>query len=236
LVLSGQTIWFGQVTIIQLVAVIVIISALHANRPFVAGLVLPLVIIKPHLVIFFLFAALRRGGRKMLFAGIGSILLLGLISALTYPSWIIDMIQVVIYGQQNSTMEWNKFVTLAGLLSLPPWYSIVLWLLFIPVLVFLDNKFRSVPSIIWLPVTLVLSLATAPYAFAYDLPLLLPALVWLYLPLSPLLIVLLFIVECIVIFSKFSSIAYIAVILIALFSIRGTLMHIQSRVDELTPP
>ncbi len=49
LVLCFNAVQFGQASIIQLAAAVVIISALHVNRPFVAGLAIPLVIITPHL-------------------------------------------------------------------------------------------------------------------------------------------------------------------------------------------
>ncbi len=232
--LSRNTILFGQVTIIQLFAVIMIISAIKAKRPFLAGLALPLVIIKPHLVLFFLIAALRRGGRRMLLAGIGSTVVLILIAFLTQHSWITDMLQVVIYGQQISPMEWNKFVTIGGLFSLPPVFSYVTWLLTLPILIYVNNKFRSLPTTVWLPIALVLSLATAPYAFAYDLPLLLPALVWLCLPLTPLSFTVAFAIAFIPYLAGFSSIAYIAVIIIALYSIRGAILQMRLQVNEST--
>ncbi len=168
----------------------------------------------------------------MLLAGIGSTLLLVLIAVLTQNSWVTDMLLVIINGQQSSSMEWNKFTTLAGLFSLPPWIGFGMWLLFLPILVLIDNQFRSVPSIIWLPITLVLSLATAPYAFAYDLPIILPALVWLSLPLSPLSTIVIFTVTCVVIFAGFSSIAYIAVFIIAIFSLREAILQAHLKVDN----
>ncbi len=235
LVLCFNAVQFGQASIIQLAAAVVIISALHVNRPFVAGLAIPLVIIKPHLVIYFLFAALKRGGRRMLLAGIGAILVLMFLALLMQPSWITDMLRVIIYGQLSSPMEWNKYVTLAGLFSLPPCIGIMVWLLLLRFLILLDSRFRSVPSNIWLPITLVLSLATAPYAFAYDLILLLPAVVWLCLPMSPLSIVIISIVLGIVISAGFSGVAYLAVLSIALYSIRGAILQTRSQFIESRP-
>lgn len=236
LVLAANTMLLGQVTIIQLGAAILIISALKQNRPFVAGLALPLILIKPHLVLFFLFAAFRRGGRKMLFAGILSTLFIVLIAFLTRPSWITDMLTEIIRGQRHSTMEWNKFLTVSGLFSLSPWVNIVLWLLFLPFLITLDNRFRSVPNNIWLPIALALSLATTPYAFAYDLPLLIPALVWLCFPWSRFSFIAIISVTLISIFAGFSGIAYIAVILIAIFSIRRLIIQKPVEVNETISP
>lgn len=81
------------------------------------------------------------------------------------------------------------------------------------------------PSYIWLPITLVLSLATTPYAFAYDLPLLIPALVWLCFPWSQFSLIAIFAVTFVSIFAGFSGIAYIAVIFITIFSIRRVIMQ-----------
>lgn len=227
LVLSFRTIQFGQVTLIQLFAATFMITALIKNRPVLAGLAIPLVIIKPHLILFFLFAAFRRGGRKMLLAGVGSTLVFMLISFLIQHSWISDMLQVVIYGQKTTIMMWKKYVTLGGLFSLPPWISMVGCVVFLLILILVDGKFRSVPNKIWLPITLVLSLATAPYAFAYDLPLLLPALIWSCLPLKPLPITVISTVTFIALISGFLSNAYIAVIIIAIYSIRVAILHMR---------
>jgi hypothetical protein len=236
LVLSANTMLLGQVTIIQLASAILMIVALKHNRPFVAGLALPLILIKPHLVLFFLFAAFRRGGRKMLFAGVLSTCFFVIISILTRHTWITDLLGEIIRGQQYSTMEWNKFVTVSGLFSLPPWLNIVIWLLSLPVLIMLDNKFHSVPSNIWLPITLVLSLATTPYAFAYDLPLLIPALIGLCFPWSRFSIIAISVVTFVTIFAGFSSIAYIEVIFIAIFSIHRVIIQKSLQVDESISP
>jgi hypothetical protein len=236
LVLSYDTIRFGQVTIIQLVAVILMIFALQVERPFIAGLLLPLVIIKPHLVIFFLYAAFRRGGRRMLLASLGSILLLILTAVSVQPTWITEMFRLIVYGQQNSSMEWNKFVTITGLFSLPPWLGLLVLLLFLPFFFWLDYQFKSVETKIWLPIALVLSLAITPYAFSYDLPLLLPALVWLCVPWSGRSIILLLFVSLIVIKFSFSGISYIAVLLVALFSIQKVIRRNQLHVEETIAP
>lgn len=175
----------------------------------------------------------------MLLAGILSTLFIGLVAFLTRPSWITDMLTEIIRGQQYSTMEWNKFVTVSGLFSLPPWLNIVIWLLSFPFLILLDNKFRLVPSNIWLPIALAVSLATTPYAFAYDLPLLIPALVWLCFPWSRFSFIAILAVTLITILAGFSSIAYIVVIFTAVISIHRLIMQKRFPKDQsnsiLTP-
>lgn len=219
LVLSFLTQQFGQVTIIQLAAIVAMIYTLNNDKPIIAGMLFPLVLIKPHLVVFFCFVALKRGGRKMLLAGIGSLVIFVLIGEVIEKYWILDMIKTIIGGQQSSEMEWYKFMTLAGLFSKPLSVGILIWLITLPFLIFLDYRFRSLPNITWLPVALALSLATAPYAFAYDLPLLLPSLVWLCLPLSTMTILIAFVVTLIPMLVGFSGISYISVLIVTLLSI-----------------
>jgi len=81
-----------------------------------------------------------------------------------------------------------------------------------------------------LSIALVLSLVTAPYAFAYDLPLLLPALVWLCLPWSERSIILVFAVAYVAILAGFTGISYAAMLAIAILAV-GRAM-IQPRIHE----
>jgi len=175
---------FGQVTVIQLFAFVLIICAMRSRQMVIAGLLVPLALLKPHLLIFFLPSAFLRGDRKLLLSAFVSTLALMALAFWLRPAWLHDLVDTFISGQRASDMAPWKFMTLTGHFSLPPWAGLLVPPLSLPIIIWSERKFRAMPTSTWLSVALALSLAFTPYAFAYDLPLLLPVLVWLSLPWS----------------------------------------------------
>jgi hypothetical protein len=170
---------FGQVTILQVAVLSIMIVALKRGNQIIAGVLMPLVLIKPHLIIWFLFSIFTSGKRQFIVSSILSTILISAVSFALQPSWPIEMVKTFVAGQTISTMENWKFSTLAGILSLPPIYGFLVLPMSIPFLIWLRRRTSRFPFGSQLTIGLAFSLAISPYAFTYDLPLLIPALIWL---------------------------------------------------------
>lgn len=184
LAISYYCLGFGQVTIIQLAALTIMMVALQRGHDTLAGALFPLILIKPHLIIWLLFCLLLLGRWRFIICGIVSTVLVSIAGLIFQPGWPMEMITTFINGQAKSTMESWKFMTFPGLLSLPPIYGLLVLPLSIPGLLWLRGRIKPFPFSTQFAIWLAFSLATSPYAFAYDLPLLFPALIWLSRPWS----------------------------------------------------
>jgi hypothetical protein len=169
----------GQVGAIQLLTVVLIIVALDARRPVLAGLLVPLVIIKPQLVVLFLPAMWIRGGRATFAASIAALAVMSTLATLVNPTWLREMMDIIAAGQaRNDTLVWY-FTTLPGLLGRPRTFNLPAALALFPIGAWILWRLRALPVAPWLSIAAALSLLVAPYSFAYDLLLLIPALLWL---------------------------------------------------------
>lgn len=174
LVLSYSSLAFGQVTILQLWVITLVIVFLQRGNQTWAGMLMPFVLIKPHLVIWFLIYCFALGKRRFVMTSILAILLISAAAFALQPTWLFDLFDAFLAGQAQSTMESWRFSTLAGLFSLPPIYGLVVLPLAIPALFWVRRRTMGLSIKAQLAIALAFSLATSPYAFAYDLPLLLP--------------------------------------------------------------
>ncbi len=179
LVMSWLNFRVGQTTLIQLFLVVLIMFFLDSHKPIRAGILLPISLIKPHLLLLFIPTALIAGGRKALAASLSTFILLIAASTFVNPDWFLEFIRVFWIGQTRSDVLVWDFTTLSSLLGLSRIWDIpTALILFLPS-VWIVWRFRQLSQTAWLSVALTLSLFSAPYSLAYDTPLLVPALVWL---------------------------------------------------------
>lgn len=179
LIMNALALRVGQVSVIHLAVIIAAIVCIQSDRGILAGSIFPLIVMKPHLTMLIAPALLWKGGRKMRASSVISIAVLTVIATLLQPSWIGEMQDVIVKGQlRNDPLAWN-FTTFATLIGLPRKWNYVFALILVPLGAWVAYQIRYLPTSAWLSVVLSISLLTAPYAFAYDLPLLLPALFWL---------------------------------------------------------
>jgi hypothetical protein len=89
------------------------------------------------------------------------------------------MVQLSVLGQARADPLLWKFTTLAGLLGLSRIWNYGLALALLPIGCWALFRARRLPAPSLLSYSLAVSLLCAPYSFAYDLLLLLPALLWL---------------------------------------------------------
>lgn len=215
LVMSLLGFLVGQITALQLIVVVLAMVCIQDRRPVLAGLLLPIALVKPHLILLFMPALALAGGRRAVVACLAALTFLVVLATLVDSNWLRDFTRVVLAGQaRTDPLAWN-FTTLSGLLGLPRNWNLALGLGLLPVSAWLAWRLRHLPRLHWLSSVLALSLFCAPYSFAYDLPLLIPALVMLSSPWSPVTLALWLVAALLPALSRYSSGAYLVTALVA---------------------
>jgi hypothetical protein len=174
----------GQMSFLLLGATVLVILLIGNGRPILSGLLIPLLLIKPHLFIIFIPLVLWLGGKKTLFAGtIITLFLLGVETVIT-PHWVGQMLSLLLQGTSrvDVTPFWN-FSTFPTLLGFSQNYlgtaNLPFTILLVVVAAFVVIRFQSLPKIPLLCLAMAASLFCAPRSYAYDLVLLVPAMIWL---------------------------------------------------------
>jgi hypothetical protein len=174
----------GQMSYFVLGAAVLVMFVLARRGYYLAGLLMPLLLLKPHLFLIFIPLVLWLGGWKtLLTAALSSLSLFG-IEFLVTPDWIRQMLALLTKGIGSADInQFYKFTTLPSLLGLGQNYTGVTYLIMTAVLVAISAviviRFRSLPIIPLLSLALAASLFCAVRSYAYDLVLLIPAMIWL---------------------------------------------------------
>jgi len=171
----------GQMEYILLWLVMLAIYAIDQDKGWLAGLIFPFIWTKPHLtIIFTLFAFWRSKGKAAITSIAASIMML-IIETIINPQWYLEMFALLKTGQQRT--EGLPFTTLPAMLGQQE-----NWLgtanlpitIMLTIIAFLAVwKFRNLPTIPLLSLALAASLFSAQRAYGYDIPLLIPAMIWL---------------------------------------------------------
>jgi len=174
---------FGQTDILVLGLVTLVVIFLEQGKSFQAGVILPLALIKPHLLIIFVVACLLKGGKSTFIgASISSLAMFG-IEFLFNPSWLNNFLKLFAYGSQRNVRLYWGHTTLPSLLGFEENFvgtaNIPLITLLILISVLVIWKLRKIPPSQLIALSLAASLFCAPRAFGYDLILLLPAMLLL---------------------------------------------------------
>ncbi len=179
--MSMQLIMVGQMDYILLGLLVLVIWAAELKKDILVGLLYPFLLTKPHLIIpFSIFLFLRSGKRAFLISVVFSAVML-LIETILSPGWYLEMIQSLqLSGQRVDGLPFSTFPSLLGLQE--NWIgtaNLPFTFLLIALAMLVLWKFRSLPTIPFLSLALAASLFCAPRAYAYDLPMLIPAMIWL---------------------------------------------------------
>ena len=177
---------FGQTNILVLALATLVTFLLEQKKYLLAGIVLPLVLIKPHLLVIFVIACLVKGGKPTFIgAGVSSLIMFG-VETLVAPDWFFKFIHLFQYGaRRNEELYWGH-TTLPRVLGLQENFvgtanlPITITLMFISIMVVWKFRKKNVSQVIALG--LAASLFSAPRAFGYDLILLFPAMLLLSHP------------------------------------------------------
>lgn len=174
---------FGQTNIIVVALATLVIFLMEGKKYFLAGLVLPLALIKPHLLVIFVIACLVKGGKRtFLGAGISSLVMFG-IETLAAPDWFPKFIHLFQYGaRRNEQLYWGH-TTLPRLFGLQENFvgtgNLPIIIALMVAGIFVVWKFREKPAAQVIALGLTASLLAAPRAFGYDLILLFPSMLFL---------------------------------------------------------
>lgn len=179
--MSLQTMIVGQMEYILLGFIVITMYAIDQKRHLLAGVLMPFLWMKPHLLIVFTLAAFWLGGIRIFLATAASFFLMTGIETVRSPGWYLEMFSLLRSGQAR--INGPIFTTLPNMLGFQEnWVgtaNLPLTLLLIVLATLVVWKFRCLPLVPLLSLALAASLFCAPRAYAYDLPLLIPAMVWL---------------------------------------------------------
>jgi hypothetical protein len=181
ILMSFQVFMVGQMEFIFLGALVAIVFAAQRQNALMVAFLFPFLLAKPHLIALFGVCLFWRMGKVALLYTGGAIGLSLLVAMALRPSWPVEWLAVL--QQSGVRTDGLEFTTLAALLgrqenwlgsaNLP--VSLALIVLGLGVL----WRVRKLPTVPLLSLALALSLLAAPRAYAYDLTLLIPALIWL---------------------------------------------------------
>lgn len=179
--MSLQLIMVGQMDYILLGLLVCIIWAAEQKKDVLVGILYPFLLTKPHLIIpFSIFLFWRSGKRALLVSILFSIAML-LVETMLSPGWYLEMFQRL--QESGQRVDGLPFATFPSLLGLQEnWIgtaNLPLTLLLIAFAILVLWKFRSLSTVPFLSLALAASLFCAPRAYAYDLPMLIPAMIWL---------------------------------------------------------
>jgi hypothetical protein len=178
---SLQTMIVGQMEYILLGLIVLTMYAIDRKRFVLAGVLILFLWTKPHLLIVFTLMAFWLGGIRMIVTTTVAFVVMSLIETLRRPGWHLEMLNLLRNGQARS--DGPIFTTFPNMLGFQEnWVgtgNLLLTALLIVVASLIVWKFRSLPTVPLLSLALTASLFCAPRAYAYDLPLLIPGLVWL---------------------------------------------------------
>ena len=178
----------GQMDYILLAVAVAMIQFVDTKRSALAGLLVPILLFKPHLfLLFFVYLALK-GRKSFIISAITITAVLMVISFLAIPNWPHQMLNMLKNSGQRIDHTAFNFTTLpnlfgsqenwSGTANLP--FTVFLILIGLLILWY----FRSLDPFSFLTLSLVGSLFCAPRAYAYNFPLLIPVMVWLSAGLS----------------------------------------------------
>lgn len=179
--MSLQTMIVGQMEYILLGLILVTMYAIDQKQFVLAGVLIPFLWAKPHLLIVFTLTAFWLGGMRTILATIASSVLMLLVETVRSPGWYFEMFSLLKNGQGR--IDGPIFTTLPNLLGFQEnWIgtsNLPITVLLVVVAILLVWKYRSLPPVPLLSLALAASLFCAPRAYAYDLPMLIPAMIWL---------------------------------------------------------
>ena len=171
----------GQMDYILLGLIVIIMYAVEQKKDILVGVLLPLLWIKPHLVIVFTLCVFWLAGKRTILISFALSAFMLLIQTIISPGWISEMLALLQGGTQRTTsVGFTTFPNLLG--SQENWVgtaNLPFTILLVILAILIVWKFRSLPTVPLLSLALTASLFCAPRSHAYDLTLLIPGMIWL---------------------------------------------------------
>jgi hypothetical protein len=172
----------GQMDFLLLAAAVWMMHLIANHKVHIAAWMVPVLLFKPHLFVLFFPAALFKGKRTFLISATVVCLLLLILSFLIIADWPQQMFRMLGESGKRTDNNWG-FITLPNMLGLQEnWSGTANWQ-FTGILILAGAlalwKIRELNTFTFLSISLAGSLFCAPRAYAYNLPLLVPAMIWL---------------------------------------------------------
>ncbi len=172
----------GQADFILVAVAVGIIFMIDARMSVLAGALFPVLLFKPHLMLVFIPFTIIRGGRKYLLSAAISVMLLAAAGLVLSPRWPLQMVSMLQHSGQRVDNAWG-FMTLPELIGRQENWSgtanLPLTFAVFAVVALAAWRNRHLSTVPLLSFALAASLLCAPRAYSYNLPFLLPALMWL---------------------------------------------------------
>jgi alpha-1,2-mannosyltransferase len=179
--MSNQLFNTAQIDYLLLGLAVLAIWGVETKRDILVGLLYPLLLTKPHLVIPFTAYLFLRAGKRALLVSVLTTAALLLAATILRPQWYLEMLGL--FQQLGGRVDGLPFTTLPTLLGLQENWTGTANLPFTVLLILLAAvllwPFRRMPPVPFLSLALAASLFCAPRSHAYDLPFLIPAMIWL---------------------------------------------------------
>jgi Glycosyltransferase family 87 len=231
----------GQMSYFVLGGAVLVMFLLARQRNYLAGLCIPLLLMKPHLFIIFLPLVLWMGGWKTFLSGTVATLGLFGIEFLITPDWVRQMLTLLTQGVGSMDVNpFYSFTTLPTLLgfnqNITGTANLPMSAVLVVIAALVVIRFRSLPKIPLLSFAMAASLFCAPRAYAYDLVLLIPAMIWLSEKWSVKTALIWVVAALIPLLSHFSAISYLVTLMVfALCVYKAYSIEKHSRVPALLP-
>lgn len=218
--MSVQLMQVGQMDYIFLALAVAIIFAVEQKRGVLAGFLLPFLWIKPHLVIIFTLFVFLHARKRTVIVSIFFTLSMFLLQTLIHPGWHLEMLDLLQAGSQR--IDGLRFTTMPSMLGFQENWVGTGNLPFTALLILIALgavwHVRALPTVPLLSFALAASLFCAPRAYAYDLPLIIPAMMWLTHENFRRTLWLWVAAAAIPFLSGFDSISYLVILIVFIFS------------------
>jgi hypothetical protein len=217
--ISWLTYFVGQISFFLFPIVVLFLFLLSKHHPVIAGLLFPLLLIKPHLMIIFIPVVIWVGGKKTFVTAIITTSVLLAFGTLVTPNWITQMLSLLRGGisRTDANANWS-FTTLPTFLGFSQNYSgtanLPITIVLITAAALIIFRFRNLQTIPLLSFALAASLFCAPRSYSYDLILLIPAVFWIVGKWSYKAILMWTVVGLVPVVTQFSSESYFLTLLI----------------------
>lgn len=219
--MSLQLIQVGQMDYILLWLIVIIIFLIDQKKDILAGLLIPFIWIKPHLLIVFTFLSFFKSGYRTIIVSVVLTTAMFILETIISPTWYFEMLSLLKIGSQR--IDGLKFTTFPSLLGFQEnWVgtaNLPFTILLIVFALIATWRLRNLPTVSLLTVALTASVFCAPRAYAYDLPLLIPGIIWLSYPDFKKNSWIWFVAAFTPLFSNFESSSYLVTLLVFLMSL-----------------
>lgn len=220
--MSLQLILVGQMDYIFLGLLVIVIWGVQNKKEILVGILYPFLLTKPHLIVPFTFFLFLRMPKRTLWVSVVFSAAMLLLETILQPGWHLEMFRLLdVSGQRIDGLAFTTFPSMLG--RQENWIgtaNLPLTLLLILLAMLVLWKFRALSTVPFLSFALAASLFCAPRAYAYDIPMLIPALVWLTAKEFKSTAWIWVVVALIPIITWFSSATYLSTLLVCLLGIR----------------